>query len=385
MHETDASRLLRIAAADPSFRPVSSEILQDAEARLCAATSADAFRLEAMRLMALGGNGHSRAIANRVARVIPIRFLWLADGPCVADGPQAGARLVAINGVGIDTVFRRLRPLLAGTEQRARVLAGFMVAWPPAIAMATGWEGPPRFWLRTASGKTLDLEGSETIAAETLYPVRETGPAGQMIAAGGLADVAQARSGVFHRLLKNRGLYVRIGDLAPNASQDISHRLDEVLAGLRGAPHVIVDLRGNPGGSFFGALRFARELPRAAPHAAVAILVDRFTFSAALVTAALLKAHARGRIVGEEMGDAASFFAEGGTETLPLSGLDIRHSDGWHDWAEGRADPLLTPPVIAAEMIAAGSLLPEVGVGPTSRDLAEGRDPALEKVIALLG
>lgn len=383
-YEDEASRIQRIAALDPSFRPVPNGILRNAEARLLAAPSADGFRLEALRLMALGGNGHSRAIANRGAQVAPIRFIWLADGPCVAEGPHLGARLVAINGVGIAEVFREMRPLLAGTEQRARVLAGFMFAWPPAIALATGRQGPPHFRLLTVSGERLDLDGGDVVAAEPLYPVREIGPAGQMIAAKGLADVSEARSGVFHRVLREQVRYVRIGDLAAAASESTSHRLAEALADLRRARQVIVDLRGNPGGSFFGALQFARQLPEAAPGAAVAILVDKFTFSAALVTAALMKVHAGGRIIGEEMGDAARFHAEGGTETLPRSGLDIRYSDGWHDWANGRADPVLTPPAIAAEMVAAGSLRPEVLVGPTAKDLKEGRDAALERAVALL-
>lgn len=123
MYDDEASRIRSIAALDPSFRMVARDILRNAEARLRAAPSADGFRLEALRLMALGGNGHSRAIANRAAQVAPIRFIWLAEGPCVAEGPHLGARLVAINGVGIAKLFREMRPLLAGTEQRARVLA----------------------------------------------------------------------------------------------------------------------------------------------------------------------------------------------------------------------------------------------------------------------
>ncbi len=147
---------------------------------------------------------------------------------------------------------------------------------------------------------------------------------------------------------------------------------------------MIVDLRGNPGGDFFGAAAMARRLPAVTGGAPVAALVDKFTFSAALVTAALLKVHAGARLVGEEMGDGARFWAEGGTEDLPVSGLAIRYSDGWHDWQDGRADPLLTPAEIAAEMVAAGSLGPDIEAAAAGADLAAGRDPALAAALALV-
>jgi len=129
-----------------------------------------------------------------------------------------------------------------------------------------------RLRLQTVLGKHLDLEGEETVAAEGVYPVREIGPAGPLIAAGGLADLPEPRSGVFHRLLGDQVVYVRIGDLADAASESTSHRLEEALADMRPARQVIVDLRGNPGGSFFGAVPFARQLPKAAPGSTVVIL-----------------------------------------------------------------------------------------------------------------
>src|SRR5690606_35906550 len=151
---------------------------------------------------------------------------------------------------------------------------------------------------------------------------------------------AEAQGGVFARLLDG-AFYIRLGDLSALPFRAMAARLDALLdrAGMDPAHGAIVDLRGNPGGNCFGAARFARRLPQVLPGARVAALVDRWTFSAALVTAALLKHHAGARLVGEEMGDAAAFWAEGGIEEMPLSGLSIRHSDGWHDWSTGRPDP----------------------------------------------
>jgi len=381
MFPSDARRIGELAALDPSFRHVSPDTLAQAMRELMATQSADAFRLRAMRLMALGRNGHSRAIANRTVRVAPLRLVWLADGLCAASGPHRGARLVSINGSSTAEVFRTLRPLLAGTDQRARALAGFMFAWPAAVALATMWTDAPQYVLEAPDGNRVDLHFRDTVPAEGLYPIREPGAANELIAAGGLANADEARTGVFHRLLRGTSHYVRMGDLAAKPAGTIAALLDAVLVQLAGARRVIVDLRGNPGGNFTAASGFSRKLRSVAPAAQVAVLVDKFTFSAALSTAALLKVHAGARIIGEEMGDCERFYAEGDLEELPQSGLSIRYSDGWHDWREGRPDPEWTPRSIAVEMVGAGSLLPDFEVGLQGRDLMRGRDEAMERAL----
>jgi len=385
MRAEEAHRIRTIAASDGAFGGIPASILDAAAARLAAAGSVDRFRLEAMRLMALGGNGHSRAIANEAVRVAPLRFVWLADGPWLIEGTQARSRLVAVNGVAPSEIVTALRPWLAGTDQRARVLAGFMLAWKPAVELATGTRGPPRYSLANPDGNILELQPETAVQAETIYPAREPGIADLLISRQGFADREDARCGTFLRRLAGGVPYVRIGDLGGAPAETIAARLTAIVMDLAGARRLVVDLRGNPGGNFFGAAAFARRLPEVAPGAALAVLVDRFTFSAALVTAALLKVHAGGRLVGEEMGDNARFHAEGGQDVLPWSGLTIRYSDGWHDWEGGRADPLLTPPGIAREMVAAGSLRPELPIATTGRDVAAGRDPVLAAALVLIG
>lgn len=383
MFPDEANLIREITARDSAFRDLAPATLDAAAARLARTASIDDFRLEAMRMLALGGNGHSRAIANAAVSVVPLRFLWLADGPCLVDGPHAGARLVSVNGIPTAEIFTRLRPCLAGTTQRARALCGFMLAWPPAIALATGPRTPPIYRLEAVKGGQFDLAPATTVPAESLYPTGERGPADRLIARQDICGSAAPPGPAMGRLPR-QVIYIRIGALSAAPPAATAAHLAEIAQEIRGAHRLIVDLRGNPGGDFFGAAAFAQSLPKVAPGAALAVLVDKFTFSAALVTAALLKVHAGGRLVGEEMGDAAAFHAEGGTEVLPRSGLAIRYSDGWHDWANGKADPVLTPPNIAREMVAAGSLLPEVHAAPTGSDIVAGRDVALTAAIDLV-
>jgi hypothetical protein len=259
-----------------------------------------------------------------------------------------------------------------------------MLAWPPAVALATEVPTAPVYCFSTVGGDRVDLAASNTVPAEPLYPMQERGVADRLIARQGIAGGGDARRGTFLRQLAGQVPYVRIGDLSAAPPPATAAQLSAIATEIRGAHRLVVDLRGNPGGDFFGAATFARDLPEIAPGAALAVLVDKFTFSAALVAAALLKFHAGGVLVGEEMGDAAAFHAEGGTEVLPHSGLSIRYSDGWHDWAEGKADPVLTPPEISREMVPAGLLMPDMVATPTGADLAAGRDTTLAAALAMV-
>ncbi|MGQ0563990.1 MAG: S41 family peptidase [Gemmobacter sp.] len=384
MFAEDARRIRALIQKDTAFSGVASSDLDAADQRLARAETPDDFRLEAMRTLALAGNGHSRAIANAAVNTWALRLVWLADGPCVVEGPHAGARVVAVNGMSVAQIFGNLRPYLAGTTQRARALAGFMLAWAPALSMATGVKGDAVYSLTDIAGSTFDLTASDSVQAQSLYPLRDRGVADLLIARAGIASLDEARRGIFRRQLPGRVAYVRIADLGAGPPDTLAAKLAAISSQIRGIRRLVIDLRGNPGGDFFGAAAFARGLPVVAPGAALAVLVDKFTFSAALVTAALLKFHARGRLVGEEMGDAAAFHAEGGTEVLPRSGLSIRYSDGWHDWDTGNAHPVLTPPEIAREMVAAGSLIPEIAAQPTGADFLAGRDVALDAALALV-
>jgi hypothetical protein len=380
MFRTDVAHIRTVLDKDPSFRKVPSERLRKAEDLLWKGSSADDFRLALMAMVASAENGHTRAIANEVATVAPLRMVWTADGPCIGAGAYRGARLLTINGMAMAEVFAQLRPLLAGTLQRARALGAFMLAWPPAVALATDSRSCPCYVFETCAGTPLEIVADATTAAVDLYPLRERGFADYLISGQGLSSLEEA-PGLFLRRLEGGRSYVRIGDLGAQPPDGIAAELHSILLDLSGSRAVVVDLRGNPGGDFFGALDFARRLPIAAPTSPVTVLVDKYTFSAALVTAALLKIHAGARIAGEEMGDVGRFYAEGGTMRLQESGMLLRYSDGWHDWETGTPDPLSTPPEIAAVMVPGGSLRPDLPVPLSSHDLAACYDRVLEAAL----
>ena len=397
VYDSDTAFLHEIVASDPSFRHVDGDRLAATAASLNGSqTSLTAFTVAAMRLMALAGNGHSRVIPNGIARVLPLRLVWLEDGPCVVDaderfGHLVGCRLLRVGSHAASSAHQALRPYLAGTEPRQEAIGAMMLAWPDAL-QAIGIEvGDLGF--EDDNGAVVFIQPAlpDRIGAERLYPVHETGIAHRLIHKGGLtASEDEARSCNTCTLLPGSSAwYVRLADLVSEDSAVLAQGLEAMRLRIKAERQqsIVVDLRGNPGGDFLSTVDFARHIDDLyAKDGTCIVLVDKFTFSAAIVVAALLKHHAHTcRIVGEEMGDAEQFFAEGGTITLAQSGLKVRHSTGYHDWCDGRADPELTPPEIATHMVAAGPLVPNIVAAPTSRDFRAGRDPALQAARRLIG
>ena len=151
--------------------------------------------------------------------------------------------------------------------------------------------------------------------------------------------------------------------------------------------YAIVDLRLNQGGNLFITVLFTQALPRLLPpDGRVFVLVGRATFSAALVTAAMLKANGGNRtvLIGETMGDADRFWAEGGNMTLPHSKIEVRYCDGFHDWAAGCTDLDTCYWAAVAFGVRYISLVPEVHVEPTFAEYATGQDPVLAAALALV-
>ncbi|WP_181498068.1 hypothetical protein [Rhodovulum viride] len=139
------------------------------------------------------------------------------------------------------------------------------------------------------------------------------------------------------------------------------------LVGSRPGTPLLIDVRGNTGGDLLRTMPLIDAISEGAKGRQVDFLIDKFTFSAAIVFTAVLK-HCLGErlaLIGEEMGDGLTFFAEGGTIDLSFSGATVWYSTAFHDWAAGRIDE--TAPVeIAERIVPIGTLEPDrVWVAPS--------------------
>lgn len=360
-----------VCALDPSYASVPDHTLKaglDAVER-AAQSGKHAFLLEAMRLTALSGNGHSRVLPHAAIQTMPLRMIAIGHDIALNDG----ARVVSINGQAIEDICARARPFLSGTAARQRALTPLLLAWPEALRMLTDYnedhavfevDGPDQ------DRRHISLPMADVTPALNTYPIFETG----QLRLNARPPWTCARH--------DNVLHIGLHDLKTMTPTDG----DTILAHILGTPRspLIIDLRGNPGGNFFNAMGLINAVKAQWRGNKCAVLVDKFTFSAAIVCAALFVHHLGNRcsVMGETMGDALEFHAEGDTLILSDSGASLRYSTQRHDWHTGRVDPSLSADIAAVQ----------VGVGPLSilplpfsaAALAQGQDLALTAALSTL-
>jgi hypothetical protein len=100
---------------------------------------------------------------------------------------------------------------------------------------------------------------------------------------------------------------------------------------------IVLDLRLDQGGNFTTTGSLMKNLANLASSVEhVYVLTSAWTFSAGIVSVALLKEH-NGKMVtliGEPVGDRIRLWAEGGSMQLPNSGLLIGFATGLHDYSK---------------------------------------------------
>jgi len=368
-----------VLATDPSFRSIGREDLDRCinEARQNALANAkDAFLLSLMHLLALPGNGHTRLIPNDAISVLPLRFVAIGTVTRLLDARSdvseaIGGELISINGVPAAEIERSAETYLAGTPQRKRVIGPILFAWPGALQLLGVPSGGDKitYRIRTATGRIreLSLDAADLVRASTFYPRNEHGKADASWAPQSYCKI---------RDFGPSGALIVLPSFFDPGETALSAAVAEAaaLAGSRPTCPLLIDLRGNTGGDFLRTMPLIDAISEGAKDRRVGLLVDKFTFSAAIVFAAIMK-HRLGKqlaLIGEEMGDGLTFFAEGGTIELSSSGAAVRYSTAFHDWAGGRTDET-TPAEIADRMVPAGALGPD-RIWAANSDDVETRD-----------
>ncbi|MBO3761095.1 peptidase S41 [Ciceribacter sp. L1K22] len=349
-----------VLPSDPSFRRIERAVMDDciSDARRRASEgSTEAFLLAAMRLLALPGNGHTRLIPNDGIQVLPLRFVSLGTAvrlmATALETEAPRGELVAVNGTPVGEIEAAAETFLAGTPQRKRVIGPILLAWPHALARLgfSAGEKTTAYRLKDDNGRITDLtvENGRTVPASKLYPRSEHGRADPAWKPGSLAEITD---------WQGMGLSIEL----PSFFDPDGRALPEAIAGaakhVRTGPsrNLVIDVRGNTGGDFLKTLPLVDAIC-VDQSRRVAVLIDKFTFSAAVVFVAILRHRLGDRltVIGEEMGDGFTFFAEGGLLDLPVSGAVVRYSTAFHDWENGTSDET-TPPEIARHMVPAGKL-----------------------------
>ncbi len=351
-----------VLPTDPSFRAVDADALERriSDARQAArAGTKDAFLLALMRLLALPGNGHTRLIPNGAISVLPLRFVSIGSVVRLLGAPSGGAGSVggvldAVNGVQVDEIEAAAATFLAGTEQRKRVIGPLLFAWPEALVrlgVGSG-SGAVTYRIRDQTGQisSLVLEGDDRVPGSALYPRNEHGKTDALWTPERFLSV---------RDFGERGMLLVLPSFFDAGKADLSQAISEAAERVSARPEapLLIDVRGNTGGDFLRTMPLIDAISAGGTDRFTCVFVDNFTFSAAIVFVAILKHRlgSRCRLIGEEMGDGLTFYAEGGTQDLTTCGTVVRYSTAFHDWAERRIDAT-TPRVIAQKIVPAGTL-----------------------------
>lgn len=351
-----------VLPADPSFRLIGREELEphiDEARQKALANSKDDFLLSLMRLLALPGNGHTRLIPNDAILVLPLRFATIGTTVRVLDATPRfseaiGGDLISINGVPAGEIETAAEKFLAGTRQRKRVIGPILFAWPGALqhlGISPGGDAI-EYRIRKETGQISELllDPANGVSASMFYPRNEHGK----------ADASWfPRSFLKIKDFGQPGLLLALPsffDPGGTALPDAVSKAAKLVRSRPGTP-LLIDVRGNTGGDFLQTMPLIDAISEGAEDRRVGLLVDKFTFSAAIVFTAILKHRLGERLVliGEGMGDGLTFFAEGGTIDLSSCGAAVRYSTAFHDWAGGRTDET-TPAEIAQRVVPTGTL-----------------------------
>lgn len=184
--------------------------------------------------------------------------------------------------------------------------------------------------------------------------------------------------------LQGSGLYIRALPGFAVGDQAIKGAYKELLADhAEGSlDYLVVDFRLHDGGDYTKSMEFARTAPKAVkPDGAVYIITGPNTFSAAIVTVAMLKYYAgdRAMIIGEQMGDREQFWAERGTSfQLPNSGYYINYATGFHNWETGCKGQSFCYTLNEMHEVPAGSLTPVIVLSQPFQSYQSGEDIVMD-------
>ena len=179
----------------------------------------------------------------------------------------------------------------------------------------------------------------------------------------------------FESLDEENAVYLRyreVQNFGDETIRDFASRLEEFLAANRTAA-LIIDLRGNSGGNNYLNQPLLHAIIRSSQvnrPGRLFVVIDRGTFSAALMFAVDLERHTNAVFVGEPTGGKPNHYGDSRKIQLPNTGLTVRISSLYWQYSSPRDER----PWIA----------PQIAVSVGSDDYFGGQDPAVEVVQQIL-
>lgn len=314
-------------------------------------------------IAAMMGDGHTFVESDDRYRQFPLTLFWYGDElrvtDALTDDPRVlGARVIAINGIDIAEIDRRVQRLIP--------------------------QGENTFYVRARSAERITR--ADVLAALDCLPDNSAGSF-TFVADGAQFDVRIAarpvgrkprfspRAGIRYERPEESLAYAELPDagyvnfrsyhgLEDNAAQLITRVRDT------GVPRLLIDLRDNGGGDYTLARQHLIypiwRLPDINRHGGLFVLIGRQTFSAAMVTATDFRRETEAVLVGEPTGANPVGCQELGTLVLPRSGIAAHYATRRYRFSDARSP----------------AVFPDQHVAPDWNAEHAGRDPAVEWCLA---
>ena len=307
------------------------------------------------KCVAMANNGHTTIHLSRMA-TIPLRFYWFKDGLHIIKSDTAssiylGSKLLAINGMPVDKVYKKLAPYLSGIPSFKKFTATHYLS-SPEILSGIGLSKPNQMELRLLKGAdtlsttfTTKEMSNPTYAYESwsdLYPDWNTKDEWAYTLAKNKVlplYLEHMDKGVFYHFLEEEQLAYFSINAMWYKEPDFKGKIGSFLKELKGKRDfdVVLDLRYYTGGNYLIPTELASQPPKIInDDQKIYLITSPMTFSAGLVTAARTKYFAKDKlvIVGEEVGDRLKFWAEGDYYKTPHFEIQIQDSKFEHDWED---------------------------------------------------
>ena len=368
------------------FRSISRERFEaevDALAARAPTISRDELLVGVLRIIASLGprNGHTGLFPGdpgnvRPLHLYPIRLYRFADGVFVVDAEDkglVGRRLVAVEGMPVESVFELVGPLVPHDNVwNTRGMAPHYVLTAEVLhgLGIIDTAGRAAFTFAAPGGARADVAltpvPAPQYASEFADPLHGHYPSVLPSAPRPLYLANGAKALWVGTLAGGRAVYV--GYNAVSAPSPGMLRRIQRLALAASTRRVVVDVRLNGGGdnTTYGPLVDLFASKQVSRRGKLYLLIGRATFSAAANFAAELDRDTRVVLVGEPTGGGVETYGDTVPVLLPSLGWYVYVASRYHERKRGPNDHRL-------------AVAPAVRVELTSAQYCAGRDPVLER------
>jgi hypothetical protein len=333
--------------------------------------------VEFMKLAALLGDGHTGVNPGPEAvvklRRYPIWLLWFKDGLFVVSAMEThkdllGARIVAVGKTPVEEAARRVARIYASdNESGSKHLSAVWLAIPEALS-CEGLVGD----MEKASFTVADAHGHERTVtlAPVAGPSRRVFPFEKLDALSVSRRLGRPRYGV--ELLPNgKVLYAWYDTCSDAKDRPVSAWCDEVLKAIddKKPDRVVFDLRRNSGGNSMlinPLLAGLRKRPEATAKGKLVVLVDRATYSSAILNALDFRREFKAPLIGMPPGGSPNHYGEIRRYVLPNCKWEVQYSTKFFKLSEVETD----------------TIKPDVEADWTAAEFFGGKDPVLDAALA---